>query len=102
MHHLTIWVQSNLEIDLMYKDLETPTLVLLLREARMERKELQAKEYAIRQLINARSGVKEPESYPRRDTKRLSTSEILDVGRMSKQHIDPKVWVDYIETIINK
>ena len=85
-----------------FDDLETPTLVLLLREARLERKELQAKEYAIRQLINARSGVKEPESYPRRDTKRLSTSEILEIGRMSKQHIDPKVWVDYIETIINK
>lgn len=88
--------------DMEFDDLETPTLVLLLREARLERKELQAKEYAIRQLINARSGVKEPDHYPRRDTKRLSTSEILDVGRMSKQHIDPKVWVDYIETIINK
>ena len=88
--------------DMEFDDLETPTLVLLLREARLERKELQAKEYAIRQLINARSGVREPESYPRRDTKRLSTSEILEIGRMSKQHIDPKVWVDYIETIINK
>ncbi len=88
--------------DMEFDDLETPTLVLLLREARLERKELQAKEYAIRQLINARSGVKEPESYPRRDTKRLSTGEILEIGRMSKQHIDPKVWVDYIEKIINK
>ena len=88
--------------DMEFDDLEPPTLVLLLREARLERKELQAKEYKIRQLINARSGVKEPESYPRRDTKRLSTSQILDVGRMSKQHIDPKVWVDYIEKIINK
>lgn len=88
--------------DMEFDDLETPTLVLLLREARLERKELQAKEYAIRQLINARSGVKEPESYPRRDYKKLSTSEILEIGRMSKQHIDPKVWVDYIETIINK
>lgn len=88
--------------DMEFDDLETPTLVLLLREARLERKELQAKEYKIRQLINARSGVKEPESYPRRDTKRLSTSQILEIGRMSKQHIDPKVWVEYIETIINK
>lgn len=88
--------------DMEFDDLETPTLVLLLREARLERKELQAKEYAIRQLINARSGVKEPESYPRRDYKKLSTSEILEIGRMSKQHIDPKVWVDYIEKIINK
>jgi len=88
--------------DMEFDDLETPTLVLLLREARLERKELQAKEYAIRQLINARSGVKEPDHYPRRDYKKLSTSEILDVGRMSKQHIDPKVWVNYIETIINK
>ena len=88
--------------DMEFDDLETPTLVLLLREARLERKELQAKEYAIRQLINLRSGVREPESYPRRDTKRLSTGEILEIGRMSKQHIDPKVWVEYIETIINK
>ena len=88
--------------DMEFDDLETPTLVLLLREARLERKELQAKEYKIRQLINARSGVKEPDHYPRRDYKKLSTSEILEIGRMSKQHIDPKVWVDYIETIINK
>ncbi len=88
--------------DMEFDDLETPTLVLLLREARLERKELQAKEYAIRQLINLRSGVKEPDHYPRRDYKKLSTSEILEIGRMSKQHIDPKVWVEYIETIINK
>ena len=88
--------------DMEFDDLDTPTLVLLLREALLERKELQAKEYAIRQLINARSVVKEPDHYPRRDYKKLSTSQILDVGRMSKQHIDPKVWVDYIETIINK
>ncbi len=88
--------------DMEFDDLETPTLVLLLREARLERKELQAKEYKIRQLINARSGVKEPDHYPRRDYQKLSTSEILEIRRMSKQHIDPKVWVDYIETIINK
>lgn len=85
----------------MYKDLETPTLVLLLREARLERKQLQAKEYEIRSEINSRSGLQTPASYPERDN-RLSTIQILDIEKMSRKQTTAKEWVDYIENLIKK
>jgi hypothetical protein len=85
----------------MYKDLETPTLVLLLREARLERKELQAKEYEIRTEINSRSYVIAPENYPKKQYE-LTTSETLEIGRMLAQQRTTKDWCEYIEQLINK